>query len=185
MPQAIHRATQLRFIWAGDIIPRDSGDLTQFQYLNGQTSDVSTTRITHLTASQTTFEQSFKGARTHHVDGGAHPAEATLHLFFRQAMPCAAGSGRTRLSSRMLTGKCNLADVTTGSVPTGCQSSTDTNLCRLTSGGSHHGSPRANRASDTMHYVYQDPNWPGPPVERHAPRVVSGQTSSKHSPMTE
>jgi len=183
MPSAIHRAHSYDSFGRRHH-PRDSGDITQFQYLNGQIRNVPQRALHTHDGSHTTFEQSFKGRDVTITSMRvAILRRQRLHFSF-DSDASAAGSGRTRYIVENVYGKLHLADVKPRARPDGCNPSTDT-ISAVLRLGFHHGSPRETAASDTMHYGYQDPKLPDRPSAPRATVFVSGQNVIETSPMTE
>jgi RHS repeat-associated protein len=140
-----------------------SGDITLFEYLAGQTSDVSTARITHADGGQTTFNQAFIGRDvTTHVDGGCSSCGSndSTYSFDSDGHVLRTQDGRGYIVENTYGENGNLTDVTTALVPSDCDPVTDTNQCRLTSTALTTAPLAQTAATDTMHYDYEDPNWP-------------------------
>jgi hypothetical protein len=156
-----------------------SGDITLFEYLAGQTSDVSTARITHADGSQTTFNQAFIGRDvTTHVDGGCSSCGSndSTYSFDSDGHVLRTQDGRGYVVENAYGASGNLTDVATALVPDGCDPSTDANLCRLTSVALTTATLAQTAATDTMHYDYEDPNWPDRATRTTRKSVSSGQS---------
>jgi len=155
-----------------------SGDITLFEYLAGQTSDVSTARITHADGSQTTFNQAFIGRDvTTHVDGGCASCGSndSTYSFDSDGHVLRTQDGRGYIVENTYGASGNLTDVTTALVPSGCDPATDTNQCRLTSTALTTATLAPTTASDTIHYDYEDGNWPDRATRTTRKSVSSGQ----------
>jgi len=156
-----------------------SGDITLFEYLAGQTSDVSTARITHADGSQTTFNQAFIGRDvTTHVDGGCASCGSndSTYSFDSDGHVLRTQDGRGYIVENTYGASGNLTDVTTALVPSGCDPVTDTNQCRLTSTALTTATLAQTAATDTMHYDYLDPNWPDRATRTTRNSLTAGQS---------